>query len=102
MRNHDIIDSRCPDIRPSNWKDQNKLGWRWYKNVFARTVSQNEHVIQQLQYENGITNVTVGDSWSDDFMRPIYDPLWVGIYIRDIPALVDQFLKELEMWWENL
>lgn len=103
MFDYDLIDPRCPRIDAGNWEECNSKGWRWLApNLKATLVPQNEHYVYKLQYEHGLTSVTVGVSWSTNRMMPVKDPEWIGVYVRDIPEKVHRFMAELHMWWDTL
>lgn len=101
MKDHDIIDPNCPEVHIYNWEELNAEGWRWIGNVQAELVAQNEHLLQVYQYDHGKINVTIGDPWDRDLMKPIIDPRWIGIYVKDITFQIGRFSKEFDIWWES-
>lgn len=100
MRGYDDIDPRCPEVTIRNWRKLNAEGWRWLVNLKADLNEQNELYLFRLQYLHGKTNITLGDAWSE--LRPLRQPGWVGVYIRDLGEVTGKFIQEFDMWWESL
>lgn len=91
----DLIDSNCPVIFAGNWESEHKKGWRWITNLEISEMESGT-IIRDYQLAHGGMNVTLGQPFHDQVMRPVGNLRECGLYVRDVEDLVKEAQRTLE------
>lgn len=86
----------CKEIFAGNWDHFRQSGWRHASdhdtNYMLITLSN----FKSLQQKHGMNNVTIGQAWDFEKMRPQPKDKVVGFYVRDVEYEVANFRRELD------
>jgi hypothetical protein len=89
-----LIDNSCPRIFEGNWQAEHAKGWRWVLNLHIQEEDAPD-TVEEYQAAHGKTNVTVGHAFDLDKGTPTPEPLFCGLYVRDVEELVQSLYRGL-------
>jgi hypothetical protein len=89
------VDSACPIILARDWATEKERGWRWACNVSV-TDSTGAEMLKDCQRVHGASNVTIGQPFDENEMKPIPIPTLCGLYVRDVEETVEALRRDLD------
>lgn len=89
------IDSSCPVIFRGNWPTEAAKGWRHACNI-SLTDGTGEDMLADYQTAHGRINVTIGQPFDENAMKPSPEPKLCGLYVRDTEDLVRELQRDLD------
>lgn len=96
----EIPDSN-PFINVSNWPTYAAQGWRWQRNLPEPkrvNKSTTEAIIATYQRDLGVSKVTLGNAWNEQWLGPAGEAGMVGLYVRDVEQQARALRKEMDAY----
>lgn len=91
----DLIPHDLPRIYAGNWASEHAKGWRWVLNLHIHEEDSAE-TVEEYQTAHGVRNVTVGHAFDLDTRHPEPQPLWCGLYVKDVEDLVSSLRRGMD------